>query len=140
MQTAAQVEQYPVYPAQSGKKKSNGLVKASFIIGLILLVLGVLNTGFFNIFLQSLIHKGTLPAGQYGIIAGVISIVVFGIPGILGLILGIIGFRKMIKEPPPYDYLTAVAGIGLCLMYSIGLFMNLIAVFANLIFGPLLYR
>lgn len=135
MQTAASYNAYPPQMAQSGQKKSNGMVKASFIIGICLVVFEVLRTLILTPFLQGLLHKGEMNGGTFGIITFVITFILFAIPGLLGLILGIVGFRRMVKDPPPYDYFTAIAGIALCFLGAFSIISMILNVLAGFFYS-----
>lgn len=123
MQNASQVPQPPQQPIYTpyiqtpyipAHKKSNGLITASFTIGLILFILGLINTAFSNWLPYLFTRRYGWSIANYGVFTSLLGLLVFFIPGLIGFILGIVGFRRMIKENPPHKYFIAVAGIVLC--------------------------
>lgn len=131
MQTANQVPQptqppiYPQYPPippiPANPQKSNGLIKASFTIGLILFIIGLVNFALSSWLPLLLMHRFGWSSSMYGLFVTGIQLLVFFIPGLIGFILGIVGFRRMIKENPPHHYFMAVAGIAMCFAPSLAL-------------------
>jgi hypothetical protein len=149
MQTASQVPQVPQIPQAPQtpqisqipvqKKATNSLIKTSFIIGLILLILEIASSLITPYLPAILINKAGWSSSQYGIFSIIYQSILFILPGIVGLILGIVGFRKMAKNPPPYDYFTAVAGIALCFGQALGLVQILMTILSSLVIAPLIY-
>lgn len=144
MQTADQTPQPPqapvypqymptsVYPTVS--KKSSGLIKASFTIGLILFILGLINTAL-NSWLPILFTRRlNWSVSSYGVLISVIGLLVFFIPGLIGFILGVVGFRRMVKENPPHKYFMAVAGIVMCFGPMLWLLNSLLMMGTSAIF------
>lgn len=149
MQTAAQVPhqdngipQVPQIPQMSPnpvtKKSTNSLVKASFIIGLILLGLTLVNSLFINYLPIILINRLGWTNSRYSLFLIAYQSILFIIPGIVGFILGIVGFRKMVKNPPPYSYFMAISGITLCFTAALGL-MHVIAAIVSSLMAPLFF-
>lgn len=143
MTTAAQIPQIPEVPQMPQiphipvqKKSTNSLVKASFIIGLILLGLEIVNSLFINYLPILLINRQGWTSSRYVLFITVYRSIVFIIPGIVGFILGIAGFKKMVKNPPPYNYFMAISGITLCFTAALGLEQILVA-FVSSIMAPL---
>lgn len=136
MQTADQVPtppQTPVYPYYAPvppipavAKKSSGLINASFTIGLILFILGLINTSFSSILPVLLRGRYGWSISSYSVLISLIGLLVFFIPGLIGFILGISGFRRMIKENPPHKYFKAVTGIVLCFAPTLWLLNTLL--------------
>lgn len=127
MQTASDMSQFPPHLTNPTSKKSNGLVIACFIIGIILFVLSLIYS-FFSPYIPTLLNRNNVSHSMISMIMMVISLF-FGLSGLLGLILGIIGLRQMIRLQPPYDYFRSVAGIALCFHSAV----NLLTLLATLI-------
>lgn len=145
MQTAAQVPQGPEIPQipqipqiPVTKKSTNSLIKASFIIGLILLGLSLVNSLFINYLPAILINRQGWTSSRYFLFLIAYQSILFIIPGIVGFILGIVGFRKMVKNPPPYSYFVAISGITLCFTAALGL-MQILAAIVSSLMAPLFY-
>lgn len=123
MQTAPPAPPMSSYPYPNPPKKSNGLITASFIIGIVLLVLNLV----YSSIIQSILARN-LRYTAIAIISMTIS-VFFGFIGLLGLLLGILGFRRLVREQPPLKYFLAVSGIALCFHSA----LSILGVLANLI-------
>lgn len=143
MQTADQVPQppqAPIYPQYvpapsipSIAKRSSGLIKTSFAIGLILLVLGLIQSLLINFLPNYLINRMGWKASTYGLFNAGTNLVVFVIPGIIGLIFGIVGFGRLAKEPQPHKYFMSVTGIALCFSPAIGLIHMILNMLSGLL-------
>ncbi len=127
MQTTPPLPSTPSHPYQNPPKKSNGLITASFIIGIVLLVLNLVYSSINPYLLRSLLARN-LKTSAIVVITMTIS-VFFGFIGLLGLLLGILGFRQLVRGQPPIKYFLAVSGIALCFHSA----LSILGVLANLI-------
>jgi hypothetical protein len=140
MQTASQIPEYTPAPYQTVvKKSSNGQIKASFIIGLIIFGFGLINSLTNTISADMLVNRAGWSYAAFGIFVIGYQLILFIVPGVIGLILGISGFKKMVKNPPPYDYFMAIGGIALCFGPAIGLINFIFSIVSSTIIAPLLF-
>jgi hypothetical protein len=109
MQTASQISSFSVAPPPLIKKQSNGLITASFIIGLILIlpILFILVINIFGTRIQ-------LQTGSNIIVIRELVTMIAGTIGLIGLFIGSIGSAQMMCRPGLRPYFQAIAGIVLC--------------------------
>ena len=135
MQTASQVPGFSFAPPALINKQSNGLITASFIIGLILILPTLFVLGM-NIFGARI----TLQTGFNILIIRTLVSIIAGMIGLIGLFIGSIGSAQMMYQPGLRPYSQAFAGVVLCFAASSYLLISWVSSSANLFAQFIYYR
>lgn len=134
MPTASQVSEVPTMTPLPVREKTNKSVVAGFIFGMIVL-LPTLLILFLNI---SGNRIQFLSGVNFSLIKALLSLD-FGMVGLLGLFIGVIGFVQMVSRPGARRYFLSIAGMTLCFGAFFYLLVQIVTSYTSLL-ANFLYR
>lgn len=134
MPTASQVSEVPTMTPLPVREKTNKSVVAGFIFGMIVL-LPTLLILFLNI---SGNRIQFLSGVNFSLIKALLSLD-FGMVGLLGLFISVIGFVQMVSRPGVRRYFLSIAGMTLCFGAFFYLLVQIVTSYTSLL-ANFLYR